>query len=251
MSVEKKLCIQGKNIKYKYNEVNVIKDVNFDIYEGDYIGLIGPNGGGKSTLMKIILGIIEPDKGEITIYGEPLNEFRDFHLIGYVPQRLGGIDFSFPASVHEIIQTGRIARRGMLKSFNAEDEAMVNEAMETVGVTHLRDRRIGGLSGGEQHKVYIARALAAKPKILILDEPLAGVDITSQEKFYALLEKLNNGGITIILISHDVSVVAHQAKQVMCLNKTLVCHGAVEKTLNEDNLKQLYGKELKHILHQH
>ena len=171
---------------------------------------------------------------------------------GYVPQRISRGDFHFPATVEEIVTSGRTAQRGLLKWFNREDKKVIEEAMETTEITKYRNRSMSKLSGGEQQKVFIARALAGKPKILILDEPVVGVDITSKEKFYAFLQKINQQfGLTIIFVSHDIDVIAHQVKSVLCINRELVCHGSPKEFIKEEFMEKLYGKKVKFILHGH
>lgn len=249
--MSKPYCIEVKELSLSYNGNAVLEDISFAVEEGEYLGVIGPNGGGKTTLFKIILGLLKPDKGEVRIYGEPQGSFRRRHLIGYVPQRAGS-DVFFPATVEEVVRSGRTARRGLLRLFSREDAVAVATAMETTDVARLRGKLIGHLSGGERQRVFIARALASEPSLLILDEPDVGVDVTSQEKFYTFIEDLNRrAGITVMLISHDIDVVATQAKSVLCLNRRLVCHGLPKHFINEQYMQELYGKQVKFILHGH
>lgn len=244
-------CIDVRDVSLSYNANPVLEAVSFTVEEGEYLGIIGPNGGGKTTLFKVILGLIRPHSGEVRIYGEPLAAFRKRHLIGYVPQRSIS-DYYFPATVEEIVRSGRTARLGLLKRPSADDHRAVERVMETTGVAGIRGRLIGQVSGGERQRVFIARALASEPRILILDEPDVGVDVTAQEKFYSFLEDLNaNMGITILLISHDIDVVAHQAKTILCLNRRLVCHGPPRDFITEDYMQKLYGKKVRFILHGH
>lgn len=244
-------CIEVRDVSFQYNGNPVLENITFAVEEGEYLGIIGPNGGGKTTLFKIILGLLKPATGEVRIYGEPEPRFGKRHLIGYVPQRAMA-EVYFPATVEEIVRSGRTARLGLLKRISKDDRAAVERAMEITDVARLKKRLIGELSGGERQRVFIARALSSEPKILILDEPDVGVDVTSQEKFYTFVEDLNrNLGITVLLISHDIDVVAHQAKSVLCLNRKLVCHGSPKKFISEEYMQELYGKKVKFILHGH
>lgn len=248
---DKKECIEVRNLSFSYNGNPVLENISFPVEEGEYLGIIGPNGGGKTTLFKIILGLLEPDSGEVFIYGKPQKKFSERHLIGYVPQRALS-DYYFPATAEEIVRSGRTARLGMLKRFTAADLKAVERAMEIAGVSKFREKLIGKLSGGERQRVFIARALAGEPKILILDEPDVGVDLTAQERFYTFIEDLNRTmGLTVLLISHDIDVVAHQVKSVLCLNKRLVCHGSPKDFITEQYMQKLYGKKVKFILHGH
>jgi len=235
-------CLEVENVSFQYDGNFILENITFSVENGDYLGIIGPNGGGKTTLLKIILGLLKPLSGTV--------KTLTLHHIGYVPQRIAMGDFHFPATVEEIVASGRTARRGLLKWFNQEDKMAIEKAMEIIEITKYRNRLISQLSGGEQQKVFIARALAGEPKILILDEPTIGVDITSQEKFYAFLQKINQDlGLTIIFVSHDIDVVAHQAKSVLCLNHKLVCHGSPRQFMKKEYLEELYGKKAKFILH--
>ncbi|MCC6502671.1 MAG: metal ABC transporter ATP-binding protein [Deltaproteobacteria bacterium] len=244
-------CIEVRDVSFGYAGNPILQDITFDVREGEYLGIIGPNGGGKTTLFKVILGLLVPQKGEVRIYGEPLESFRKKHVIGYVPQRSLS-DYYFPATVEEVVRSGRTARLGLLKRFAREDAGAIERVMEVTDVATLRKRLIGQLSGGERQRVFIARALASDPKILILDEPDVGVDVSAQEKFYSFLENLNTGsGLTILLISHDIDVVAHQARSILCLNRRLVCHGPPKDFITEDYMQKLYGKKVRFILHGH
>jgi len=216
------------------------------------LGIIGPNGGGKTTLIKIILGLLKPDTGSVKIFGEDIKTFKERALIGYLPQRISQSIPQFPATVEEIVRSGRTARVGLFKRFSEQDKIAIEKAMETADVVKHRARLINELSGGERQRVFIARSLAGEPKMLILDEPSVGVDIAAQEKFYTFIEDLNqNHGLAIIFVSHDIDVVAHEVKCLLCLNKSLVCHGLPREFMKEEYLEKLYGKKVKFILHRH
>lgn len=230
----------------------ILEHITFSVEEGEYLGVIGPNGGGKTTLFRIILGLVKPDSGTVLLYGRPISQFKERYLIGYVPQRVALSDMYFPATVEEVVKSGRTPRVGLFKRFGAKDIAAVNKAMEISGVSVLKNRLIGSLSGGERQRVFIARALAGEPKLLILDEPEVGVDINAQEHFYSFVDRLNSElGMTVLLISHDIDVVAHQAKTVLCLNRRLVCHGPPKKYITEEYMQKLYGKQVRFVLHGH
>ena len=203
-----------------YEHEQVLEDINLTIYTGDFIGLIGPNGGGKTTLIKVLLGLLSPMRGEIRILGGSVREGRQH--IGYVPQFVA-FDREFPISVWEVARMGRLGKRRLLQRYTVEDDQAVAEALQQVGVFDLRHRPIGELSGGQRQRVYIARALAAQPQILLLDEPTSNVDPQVSTGIYELLRSLNTA-ITIILISHDMSAVSSYVKTVGCLNRRLFYH---------------------------
>lgn len=252
MSIKEQNCIEVKNIGFAYNGHPILENINFEVKVGEYLGIIGPNGGGKTTLVKIILGLLNPTKGSVKIFGIDNKDFKNRSLIGYVPQRVSQEIFQFPATVEEIIKSGRTARIGVLKKFTKDDLIAVEKAMEISNVLKYRNNLLSDLSGGERQRVFIARALAGEPKILILDEPSVGVDLPTQEKFYSFVEKLNKDyNLTIIFISHDIDVVAHEVKCLLCLNKNLVCHGSPKEFIKEEYLEKLYGKKVKFILHGH
>jgi zinc transport system ATP-binding protein len=242
--------IEAKNISFHYNGIPVLEDISFSVCEGEYLGIIGPNGGGKTTLLKIMLGLIKPSKGTVKLFGQNINHLKDKARLGYVPQRVTQNNLSFPTTVQEIVASGRTARLGWFKRLAADDKIAITRAMETADILKFRNKLIQELSGGELQRVYIARAMAGEPKILFLDEPTTGVDAASQEKFYAYLESLNKKlGITIVFVSHDIDVVASQVSSVLCLNKRLVCHGPPREYIKESYLKQLYGSKINLVIH--
>jgi zinc transport system ATP-binding protein len=234
--------IELKDVSFAYGAQPALEHVSLQISPGEYVGVIGPNGGGKTTLMKLMLGLLKPTAGEVLLFGRPIREFRDWQRIGYVPQRTSSTDFRLPITVQETAQFG--AQRG--------DKTAVAESLERVGITHLAKRRITALSGGQQQKVFIAKALASRPQVLILDEPLAGVDVQAQDDFYQLLATLNKDeGLTVVLVSHDIDVVVNEVSKLACINEDLVYHGRPKEFIEKDYLTKLYGKTRKLILHGH
>ncbi|OHA79574.1 MAG: hypothetical protein A2747_04005 [Candidatus Yonathbacteria bacterium RIFCSPHIGHO2_01_FULL_44_41] len=242
--------IKLENVSFSYDSVPVIEDLTFTVRKGEYLGIIGPNGGGKTTLIKIILGLLHPTNGVITLFGKDRHDFKEKHRIGYVPQRITQADKNFPATVFEVVRTGRIARLGFFEKFTKKDIEVVEHAMEISGIARYRDTLIGNLSGGERQRVFIARALASEPDVLILDEPTVGVDIGAQKTFYDFLASLNRDHhLTIIFISHDIDAVSQETKTVLCLNHNLVCHGLPHDLLNEHILNRLYGRHSRIVSH--
>ena len=245
MQSNTKNIIELKDVSFRYNSSVVLEHVSFSVKEGEYLGVIGPNGGGKTTLLKIILGLLRPAEGEVSV---SLKKSE----IGYVPQRASSYHLRFPATVEEIVKSGRTARLGILGGFGKKDSEAVDKALETTGLSSMRRRLIGNLSGGEVQKVFLTRAFAGEPKMLILDEPEVGIDIAGQEEFYTFLDGLNQKfGLTIIFVSHDIELISHSVRSVLCLNRRLLCHGSPREFIKEEYIDQLYGKKVKFIFHEH
>lgn len=209
-----------------YDQEPVLEDVSLTVYAGDFIGLIGPNGGGKTTLLKVMLGLLPSTRGEIRIMGCTVREGRRY--IGYVPQTVA-FDREFPINVWDVVRTGCLGKRGLLHRYTAADDALVTQALRQVNMFNLRQRPIGELSGGQRQRVYIARALVSQPQILLLDEPTSSVDPQVSTSIYELLQSLN-GDITIVLISHDMGAVSSYVKTVGCLNRHLFYHEEAQLT---------------------
>lgn len=215
----------------------MLDGVTAEIPVGDYLGIIGPNGGGKTTLLKILLGLLLPTEGEVKLFGEAISDSSARAHIGYVPQSSNAIGLQFPATVEEVVQSGRTPLKKPFDAWSKVDSRAVKNAFEIAGVSHLACRRIGTLSGGERQRTLIARALAAEPKILILDEPTSAIDAASQEQFYDFLRDLRKKlQLTIIIVSHDIDVVAHEVDQVLCLNRHMICHGPANTVMRHPHL---------------
>ncbi len=241
------------NLSFGYSSKElVLKNISLNIHPGDYLGIIGPNGGGKTTLLKIMLGLLKPTSGQVKLFGVPLSDFKDWSKIGYVPQKATQLEQRFPASVAEVVRFGRVAAAGLFRSLGPADDTAVTDALKKVDMLPYRDTLIGDLSGGQQQRVLIARALVSNPSIIFLDEPTVGVDLKNQEQFYALLKRLNQElGVTLVMVSHDIDVVANEGTELACINQELSYHGAPQAFFTDDYLKKLYGKETKLILHGH
>jgi len=229
----------------------ILQGITVQIFEGEYVAIIGPNGGGKTTFVRTLLGLQKPTRGEILIYSKPLEEFKAWEKIGYVPQRATLTDKNFPATAMDIVKMGRIAKKGFFAFYNTEDKKAVQEAMERMNVWQLRDRLIGELSGGQRQRVMIARALASNPSILILDEPNTGVDVASQRIFYDLLRELNKEeGLTIVFITHDIGVIVDDITKLVAINqRARICTNPNEMMRCEE-MSDLYGIEA-HLLQNH
>ena len=252
MSIDfKPVLVETKNLSFSVNSLNIVSDISTKIVQGDYVAIIGPNGGGKTSLVRLILGLEKQTSGEILLFNAPIKKFKQWNQIAYVPQNVSQVDRNFPATVKEIVRMGRSALKKGWQRFNSEDEAIINESMLKLDVKHLEDKLIGELSGGQRQRVMIARALATSPKLLILDEPNTGVDMVSQKMFYALLKELNEkDGLTIIFITHDLGVIADDIKKVICINQTLLACSNPHEILSCSAMSELYGVDA-HVMHHH
>lgn len=232
------------NLSVYYGQTPAISGVCIDVDDGEYLGIIGPNGGGKSTLLRAILGLVPKASGTIQIYGENLKENK--FKVGYVPQ-FSGLDKKFPITVFEVVLTGML-HKGLspFLKFTQKDKSEVCELLEKVGILNLSNRKIAELSGGEFQKMLIARALAMNSKLLLLDEPTASVDASSRDQIYRLLEELNKH-MTIILVTHDLLAISSQVRKLACLNGHMIYHG--EPELNENIVSSLYGCPVDLIAH--
>lgn len=239
-----KTVVEFDKVSFGYGTGNAVEDVTLKIYDKDFFGIIGPNGGGKTTLIKLILGLESVSKGKLLVFGSKPGIWRK--RIGYVPQYTN-FDFNFPISVRDVVLTGRLGNSPLLFGYSTEDKNAASETMESLGIDHLKNRRLGSLSGGERQRVLIARALVSDPDLLILDEPTSSVDIGAEENIYGLLKGLNES-ITIILISHDIGFVTSHVNKVACLNKKLVCHPAGK--INAAAIGEMYNQPV-HWIHHH
>ena len=240
-----------KNLNFSVRGQNILSSISLEIFNGEYVAIIGPNGGGKTTLIRLLLGLDKPTDGKIKLYGKKIKNFKEWHKIGYVPQRASLVDENFPATVEDIVKMGRTSKLSFFKGMSEEDKNAVKDAMIKMDVLDLKDKMVGTLSGGQRQRVMIARALASSPEILILDEPNTGVDMVSQKRFYALLAKLNKDeNITIVFITHDIGVIADDIGRLFTINqKATICNNPKE-TLSCEDMSELYGIEA-HLIHNH
>jgi zinc transport system ATP-binding protein len=209
-----------------YNGTPALEDINLEVDGHDFLGIIGPNGGGKSTLLKVILGLMKPARGTVTVLGGPPEKGRG--RIGYVPQ-YSNYDRDFPVSVLEVVTMGRYPKAGLLRPYGKADREAAQDALARVGMLERAGEQIGRLSGGQQQRAFIARALVSQPALLLLDEPTAGVDTAMQTDFYEMLEQLKQE-MAIIMVSHDIGAVSVLVDKIACLNVQLYYHGCREIT---------------------
>ncbi len=242
--------VEVENVTFAYGDQPAVRDVSLSIDAGDFLGLIGPNGSGKTTLLQLMLGLLDPDEGSVRLFGEPVDSFEAGERIGYVSQAATNRDGTMPITVDECVRMGRYARAGFTR-LSAHDHEVVRDALETVGITDLADRRVAQLSGGQRQRAYIARALASEADLLALDEPTVGVDAESRDAFYQLLDALNAAGITIVLIEHDIGVVTDRADRIACINTELFHHGDTDSFVESNALEEAYGQTGQIVHHHH
>ncbi len=233
--------LSGVSVDYGGN--TALEDVTLTVSGNDFLGIIGPNGGGKSTLLKVVLGLVPPSRGEVRLWDETPQ--RSSHRVGYVPQH-SMFDREFPISAWDVVIMGRLSHSHLLRRYGQEDSARATEALDTVGMTHLRRRPIGQLSGGQQQRVFIARALVRNPELLLLDEPFANVDTTTEDEIYRLLAQLKNR-MTIIMVSHNLSAISTYVDKVACLNVRLHYHGSRE--IPPEDIEAAYGCPIELLAH--
>jgi zinc transport system ATP-binding protein len=236
------VCIE--NVDFAYGEQLVLKQVSLSIDPKQTVGLIGPNGGGKTTLLRLLLGIYQPTRGHIRIAGlSPIEARNKGDIVGYLPQNYE-IPAHFPATVRQVAQMGLIAKTGLLRRYPAEDVAFVDHLLQRVGIRDLAGRAVGSLSGGQRQRLFIVRALAARPQLLLLDEPTTGIDRSGQQRFIEFLQSLREElGLTVILVSHDLRAVSSISDTIACLNVRLHCH-AQPQHLPPDVIYDMFACDL-------
>ena len=233
------LDVQGVNVRY--NGRVALEDINFHLHESERVAVVGPNGAGKSTLFKVVSGVLQPNSGEVNIFGS-----RPYgHVcIAYIPQR-SQVDWNFPVSVADVVMMGRSAKLGPLNWPHKKDWEYVQHALETVDLSDLASRQIGQLSGGQQQRMFIARALAQEAELILMDEPLAGLDAPSQEGVLALLEVLHHQKVTVMVATHDLTQAADYFDRILLLNHSLIGFGDASEVMTTEKLLRAFGGKLK------
>jgi ABC-type Mn2+/Zn2+ transport system ATPase subunit len=236
--------LELEGVSVRYEGTPALDSVTLRVWRGDQIAVVGPNGAGKSTLFNVITGILKPQQGVVRIAGSGPSG----HIcVGYVPQR-NRIDWRFPVTVSDVVMMGRVSKIGMLRRPGREDRKQVQDALAQVDMLSFANRQIGELSGGQQQRVFLARALAQEAELLLLDEPLAGLDIPSQEAILRILAQMRASGLTLLIATHDLNQAAEQFDQMMLLNRRVIAYGPPAQVLTTENLARAYGGQL-HVVH--
>lgn len=241
------LTLEAKGLKVVYpNGHKAIENVSFVLEAANVCALVGVNGSGKSTLFNSIMGIITPTEGEIFINQMPISYAIKKNLLSYVPQN-ENIDWDFPISVYEVVMQGRFGYMGFLRRPKEEDKKIVAEAMERLKISDLADRQIGELSGGQKKRVFLARALAQKSRLILLDEPFTGVDVKTEEAVMNLLKELRKEGYLILVSTHNLGTIPDYCNRVIMIYRTIIVQGKTEEVFTHENLAKTFGGVLKHI----
>lgn len=240
MADQRKLLVSLRDIEYTYDSGKVLDGVNLDIYQDDYLAIIGPNGGGKTTLLKVILGLLEPDRGTVTWHDTKIRRH-----IGYVPQ-FASFEREFPLTVRDVVMIGRMHGHTLLQRFDQKDVLHTTSILEKLGLVDIADKHIGSLSGGQVQRVLIARALVSDPAILFLDEPISSIDQDSRFALTGMLKELN-ARIPIIVVTHDITAFAADVAHIACVNNRLFYHGDGE--LDNGCMEEAYGCPVELVAH--
>ncbi len=236
--------LQVKNLSFNYPDKSILHRLSFEVEKNDFICIVGTNGTGKSTLLKLILNRLTPTEGEIKLFGELSSKFKDYKKIAYVSQKATDFNADFPATVEEIVSLGLYSRRGLFKPYSKEDKQKVKKALERVGMYDYHNKLIGLLSGGQQQRVFIAKALVSEPEIVFLDEPTVGIDIKAVDSICCLLGELNKSGLTIVMVTHDISSILYHSNKVLVLSED--GHGKIMSSKDFNS-----GTILAHVYHNH
>ncbi|MCK8828411.1 metal ABC transporter ATP-binding protein [Natroniella acetigena] len=237
--MEESIWIEDVTVSYGTDDP-VIERASFALQPGSKVGVIGPNGAGKSTLMKAIVGLIPLDQGTVKVLGGSINQKRKY--VAYVPQK-ENIDWDFPVSVYDVVMMGRYVHLGWIKRPGEQDHQIVSEALEEVGMLEYQERQVGKLSGGQRQRVFLARALAQRAEIMLLDEPFAGVDQTTEEVIYGLLDQLSKEGKTVVVVHHDLKKVKKYFDNLILVNKEIIAYGPTQSTFTPSYLTQTFSQK--------
>lgn len=239
--MDKNIALELHNLTVTYQNKPAIWNVDYTIPEQEIVGIVGPNGSGKTTMIKSIMGLVSPSSGYVEIYGKPLQEVR--HRIAYVPQR-STVDWDFPISVLDVVMMGRYTPKKLFRRSTGHDQEIAMQALQKVKMEPFRKRQISQLSGGQQQRVFLARALAMEADLFLLDEPLAGVDAATENVIMELLREMKGQGKTILVVHHDLQTVQKYFSWLILMNTRMIASGPLEEVFTLDNLKDTYGGRL-------
>ncbi|MEM4657180.1 MAG: metal ABC transporter ATP-binding protein [Candidatus Methanosuratincola sp.] len=250
--MEREAVIEVKDLDVMRSGTLVIQGASFEIAKGDYVGIVGPNGGGKTTLLLAMLGMIPRNRGTVKIFGQDLERFSDWGKIAYVSQDAINFDSDFPLTVRELVSLGRLGPKKVGRPLRRADWSRVDEALGFMGIFDLSGKRIGELSGGQKQRMFVAMALVRDPEVIILDEPVAGIDAVTQEKFYQKMSDLNQRkGITILMVSHDLTAVFCRMSKLICVNREVNVAEITPDVDPNEILRKAYGEHFHFVFHRH
>jgi manganese/iron transport system ATP-binding protein len=230
-----------KDVSIRFNGVSALDHISFQLHKGERVAIIGPNGAGKSTLFNVIAGVLSPSQGQVNIYG---NRPGKHICIAYVPQR-SQVDWQFPVNVADVVMMGRIRKLGLFGWPKRKDWDYVHASLELVGMADLARRQIGELSGGQQQRAFIARALAQEAELMLMDEPLTGLDVKSQEEIFTILDELRQRQVTIMVATHDLNLAAERFDRLMLLNEQMLGFGQANEVFTTELLSQAYSGHMR------
>ena len=243
--------LEFRNVTFSYGNDPVVEDISLRLQRGEFMALVGPNGGGKTTLLKLALGLLQPKSGRVYLWDRDVSSFRDWHKIGYVPQKVIVSDSQFPATVSEVVGHGEYRGVSLGSFWHRSPSIRVKDSLESLGIWHLRNERFSSLSLGMQQRVLIARSVVKRPELLVLDEPTASIDIETSTRFYDLLQEFHDRfSMAILVVSHDIGTVLEAVQKVACVNRKLVFHGYSDEFPME-SLPELYGLPVHSLEHHH
>jgi zinc transport system ATP-binding protein len=236
-----------------YREGKVLEDVSFQVERGDYVGIVGPNGSGKSTLIKALLGLVTIGTGSAALFGTPLADFRDWQKVGYLPQSLHLVNPVFPATVHETVGLGLLSLKRFPKRLNRADHEKIATILHELGISDLKHKLIGELSGGQLQRVLLARAIVNDPELLVLDEPTAALDPETRGRFYAMIADINRTrGVTVLLVTHDSGAIGAHASKMLYLDKKILFYGGFDEFCCSPEMASMFGEHSQHLMcHRH
>lgn len=243
--------IEVKNLTVRYRGAEAISNITFDVEEGDYVGIVGPNGSGKTTLIKALLGLVEFD-GKVYFSGKKFSDFSNEKHIGYLPQKISFLDQRFPATVREIVLSGVYCCKKFPKRLTRKDYLAADKALELLDMTALKWRPIGKVSGGQQQRILLARALVHKPDMLILDEPTVALDVQSHKVFYSTVKQLNKQNkVTVLLVSHDIGSIGKYASKLLYIDRKIIFYGTFEEFCKSPKMTDYFGASQHLICRRH
>ncbi len=245
--------VSVKNLSARYNSIDVLRNISFDVMAGDFVGLVGPNGSGKTTAIKSILGLLKRTGGNVSLFGTNIHDFKDWHKIGFLPQKMTHFNPHFPATVSEVVASGLFSTKKFPRRIRRIDGTCIHDALVMTDVAEIRDKMMGELSGGQQQRVLLARALVNQPELLILDEPTTALDPEARESFFQTITELNRTRfMTIILITHDIASIGKYASKLMYLDKQIIFYGSFEDFCRSEKMTNYFGEFTQHLIcHRH